>query len=107
MRITPVAAAAPPAVPDSAASVPVAVREVPVRLLNPQPVIDPALGIVVTEYYSRAGQMTEQFPTARALDTYRIYGLHGSADEPEFGTGTGTGTGSGTGTGTDIGTSGR
>ncbi len=92
MRITPVAAAALPAVPDSVAEAPAAVQQVPVRLLNPQPVIDPALGIVVTEYFSRSGQMTEQFPTARAIDTYRIYGLHGGTDEPEPGTGTGTGT---------------
>ena len=92
MRITPVAAATSPAVPDSVATVPAAVPQVPVRLLNPQPVIDPALGIVVTEYFSRSGQMTEQFPTARALDTYRIYGLHGGADEPEPEAGTGTNT---------------
>ena len=46
----------------------------PVRLLNPQPVIDPALGIVVTEYFNRAGDLTSQYPTERMLDSYRIYG---------------------------------
>ncbi len=68
MRITPAAAVAPP-----------------VRLLNPQPVIDPALGIVVTEYFNRSGEMTRQCPSARAIDTYRIYGLHGLQDEPAAG----------------------
>ncbi len=82
MRIMPVAAATLRAVP-----------QVPVRLLNPQPVIGPALGSVVTEYFSRSGQMMEQFPTARALDTYRIYGLQGGPDEPEPKAGTGTDTG--------------
>ena len=47
----------------------------PVRLLNPQPVIDPALGIVVTEYFNRAGDLTNQYPTERALQNYRIHGL--------------------------------
>ena len=46
------------------------------RLLNPSPTIDPALGIVVTEYFNRAGQMTEQYPTVKMVDSYRIYGLH-------------------------------
>ena len=50
----------------------------PARLLNPQPTIDPALGIVVTEYFNHAGEMTNQYPTARALDSYRIHGLPGS-----------------------------
>ena len=49
------------------------------RLLNPQPVIDPALGIVVTEYFNQAGQMTAQYPSAKVVDSYRIYGLHGPA----------------------------
>ncbi|WP_419729026.1 hypothetical protein [Lichenicola sp.] len=50
------------------------------RLLNPQPVIDPALGIVVTEYFNQAGQMTAQYPSAKVVDSYRIYGMSGSAD---------------------------
>ena len=50
----------------------------PVRLLNPQPVIDPALGIVVTEYFNRAGDLTNQYPTEKALENYRIYGEGGS-----------------------------
>ncbi len=82
MRITPVAAVAMPAAADRAEGVPAPAPQVPVRLLNPQPVIDPALGIVVTEYFSRSGQMTDQYPSARAIDTYRIYGLHGDAEEP-------------------------
>ena len=49
----------------------------PVRLLNPQPVIDPALGIVVTEYFNRAGDLTSQYPTEKVLDNYRIHGLDG------------------------------
>lgn len=87
MRITPVAGVAAPTAPDRVATAPAAVQQAPVRLLNPQPVIDPALGIVVTEYFSRSGQMTDQYPSARAIDTYRIYGLHGNADEaaPEAG----------------------
>ncbi len=88
MRITPVAAVAAPTTPDRVAPASAAAQQAPVRLLNPQPVIDPALGIVVTEYFSRSGQMTEQYPSVRAIDTYRIYGLHGSPDEPEPGTGT-------------------
>lgn len=48
----------------------------PARLLNPQPVINPALGIVVTEYFNQAGQMTNQYPTEKMIDSYRIYGLH-------------------------------
>lgn len=47
------------------------------RLLNPQPTIDPALGIVVTEYFNRSGELTVQYPSAKAIDSYRIYGLHG------------------------------
>ncbi len=82
MRITPVAAVEAPAAADRAASVPAPVPQVPVRLLNPQPVIDPALGIVVTEYFDQSGQMTDQHPSVRAIDTYRIYGLRGSADGP-------------------------
>ncbi len=50
----------------------------PVRLLNPQPVIDPALGIVVTEYFNRAGNLTSQYPTERALENYRVHGLDGT-----------------------------
>lgn len=46
------------------------------RLLNPQPTIDPALGIVVTEYFNQSGELTAQYPSARAVDSYRIYGLH-------------------------------
>ena len=53
---------------------PAAAPAAPVRLLNPQPVIDPALGIVVTEYFNRAGDLTSQYPTERVLDSYRIYG---------------------------------
>ena len=44
-----------------------------VRLLNPQPVIDPALGIVITEYFNKAGRMTEQYPSAKAIDSYRMH----------------------------------
>ena len=83
MRIVPVAdvspiqAATPAAVPETQAPV----SRIPVRLLNPQPVIDPALGIVVTEYFNKAGQMTEQYPTAKAVETYRIYGLHNDPDD--------------------------
>ncbi|MGI4745766.1 MAG: hypothetical protein ACRYGI_08860 [Janthinobacterium lividum] len=46
------------------------------RLLNPQPTIDPALGIVVTEYFNQSGELTAQYPSAKAVDSYRIYGLH-------------------------------
>ena len=80
--ITPVAAGAPPIPAGAAAAVKESVPAVPVRLLNPQPVIDPALGIVVTEYFNRSGEMTDQYPSARAIDSYRIYGLHGVQDEP-------------------------
>ncbi len=86
MRITPVAAVAAPIPAGSAAVVKGPVPAVPVRLLNPQPVIDPALGIVVTEYFNRSGEMTEQYPSVRAIDSYRIYGLHGVQDEPAAGT---------------------
>ena len=50
-----------------------------VHLLNPRPAIDPGLGIVVSEYFNREGQETDQYPTAKALDHYRIYGLPGAA----------------------------
>lgn len=50
-----------------------------VHLLNPRPAIDPGLGIVVSEYFNKEGQETDQYPTAQALDHYRIYGLPGSA----------------------------
>ena len=83
MRITPVAAVAAPNEADRATRVQAPPPQIPVRLLNPQPVIDPALGIVVTEYFNRSGQMTDQHPSARAIDTYRTYGLHGSADDSE------------------------
>ncbi len=53
----------------------------PVRLLNPQPVIDPALGIVVTEYFNRAGDLTNQYPTERALENYRVHGLDGTTGD--------------------------
>ena len=85
MRITPVTAVAAPTTPGRLATVSAAAQQVPVRLLNPQPVIDPALGIVVTEYFNRSGQMTDQYPSASAIDTYRIYGLHDGTDEPEPG----------------------
>ena len=78
MRITPVAAVALPPVPDGGATVP----PVPVRLPNPQPVIDPALGIAGTENFSRSGQVTEPVPSARAIETSRIHGLQGGADAP-------------------------
>ncbi len=81
MRITPVAGVAPAVPVERVAAAPVAAPQVPARLLNPQPVIDPALGIVVTEYFNQSGQMTDQYPSARAIDTYRIYGLHGGTDE--------------------------
>ncbi len=58
----------------------------PVRLLNPQPVIDPALGIVVTEYFNRAGDLTSQYPTEKALDNYRIHGLDGGTASASSGT---------------------
>ena len=85
MRITPVAVVAAPIPAGGAVAVKGPVPAVPVRLLNPQPVIDPALGIVVTEYFNRSGEMTEQYPSARAIDTYRIHGLHGVQDEPAAG----------------------
>ena len=64
--------------PTRTAERPVAAPAAPVRLLNPQPVIDPALGIVVTEYFNRAGDLTSQYPTERVLENYRIYGKDGS-----------------------------
>ncbi len=84
MRITPVTAVATPTAADHAENVPTPAPapQVPARLLNPQPVIDPALGIVVTEYFNRSGQMTDQYPSVRAIDTYRIYELHGGTGEP-------------------------
>ena len=85
MRITPVAAVAAPIPAGAAAAAKDPGPAAPVRLLNPQPVIDPALGIVVTEYFNRSGEMTDQYPSARAIDSYRIYGLHGVQDEPEAG----------------------
>ena len=45
------------------------------RLLNPAPVLDPALGIVVTEFFNRAGDLTDQYPTRRMLEGYRIHDL--------------------------------
>ena len=85
MRITPVAAVAAPIPAGAVAVVKDPALAAPVRLLNPQPVIDPALGIVVTEYFNRSGEMTDQYPSARAIDSYRIYGLHGVQDEPPAG----------------------
>jgi hypothetical protein len=82
MQIMPVAAAPalPPDKEETLSGAQAAVRQISARLLNPQPVIDPALGIVVTEYFNQAGAMTEQYPTAKAVETYRIYGLHRSQD---------------------------
>ena len=85
MRITPVAAVAAPVPAGAAATAKDPAPAVPVRLLNPQPVIDPALGIVVTEYFNRSGEMTDQHPSTRAIDSYRIYGLHGVQDKPAAG----------------------
>jgi hypothetical protein len=51
----------------------------PVRLLNPDPKIDPALGIVVTSYYSQDGALSYQYPTKTALAHYAVYGLPNSA----------------------------
>ncbi|NPD68156.1 hypothetical protein HN018_12360 [Lichenicola cladoniae] len=86
MQINPVGAAAPIDVApgrgktcadEAAASSPTGAGRVPAtRLLNPQPTIDPALGIVVTEYFNQSGELTAQYPSARAVDSYRIYGLH-------------------------------
>jgi len=86
MQINPISVVAPidvasshggsqPSVP--ATSVPGESARAPTtRLLNPQPTIDPALGIVVTEYFNQAGELTAQYPSAKAVDSYRIYGLH-------------------------------
>ncbi len=83
MQITPtgaVPAIQPTARPtEPAADAAPATPTAPVRLLNPQPVIDPALGIVVTEYFNRAGDLTSQYPTERALENYRVHGLDGTA----------------------------
>ena len=49
-------------------------------LLNPDPVIDSSLGIVVLQYFSQAGDLTQTFPSRRQLDTYQIYGLAADAD---------------------------
>lgn len=86
MQINPVGAVAPIDVTpghgkscadEATASSPNGVGQVPAtRLLNPQPTIDPALGIVVTEYFNQSGELTAQYPSARAVDSYRIYGLH-------------------------------
>lgn len=87
MQINPVGAVTPVDVapgyggrrPDEPA-VPIPGKDGPVpttRLLNPQPTIDPALGIVVTEYFNKSGELTVQYPSAKAIDSYRIYGLHG------------------------------
>ena len=76
MRITPIAAVALPPVPDGVATVP----QVPVRLPNPRPVIDPVLGNAVTENVSRSGRVTEPVPSAEAIETYRIHGSQGGAD---------------------------
>ncbi len=44
-------------------------------ILNPDPVIDASLGIVVLQYFSQAGAITQTFPSRRQLDQYQIYGL--------------------------------
>ncbi len=46
-------------------------------LLNPDPVIDASLGIVVLQYFSNAGDLTQTFPSRQQLDSYEIYGLKG------------------------------
>lgn len=48
------------------------------RLLNPQPSIDLAPGIVVTDYFYQSDDLTAQYPSAKAIDRYRIYGLDDS-----------------------------
>lgn len=44
-------------------------------VVNPASHIDPALGIVVVETYSTAGEVVEQYPTAHMMQQYSLYGL--------------------------------
>ncbi len=44
-------------------------------ILNPDPVINASLGIVVLQYFSNEGAVTQTFPSRRQLDQYQIYGL--------------------------------
>ncbi len=52
-------------------------------LLNPDPVINSSLGIVVLQYFSQAGNVTQTFPSRQQLDTYQIYGLKGLPSQTE------------------------
>ncbi|MBO1360989.1 hypothetical protein J2D73_14465 [Acetobacter sacchari] len=45
-------------------------------LFNPASHIDPALGIVVVETYGTNGVVEDQYPTARMMEQYSLYGLH-------------------------------
>jgi hypothetical protein len=44
-------------------------------LLNPDPVINPSLGIVVLQYFSRAGDVTKTYPSRQQLDSYELHGM--------------------------------
>ena len=48
-------------------------------ILNPDPVIDSSLGIVVLQYFSQTGDETASFPSRQQLDSYQIYGLKNGA----------------------------
>ena len=45
------------------------------RVLNPDMHLDPGLGIVVTEYFNSHGDLTQQFPTEKAIQRYQVFGL--------------------------------
>ena len=60
---------------NAAAQLPATTVAVPPRVLNPNLHLDPGLGIVVTEYFNSLGEETQQFPTAKAIQRYQIFGL--------------------------------
>ncbi|GBQ72469.1 hypothetical protein AA103196_3071 [Ameyamaea chiangmaiensis NBRC 103196] len=44
-------------------------------ILNPAQHIDPALGLVVTQFYNEAGDVTQIYPSAQAMRHYAVYGV--------------------------------
>ncbi|WP_428391961.1 hypothetical protein [Lichenicoccus sp.] len=47
--------------------------------LNPNLHIDQELGIVVMRYLDAQGDVTVQFPAARIIEKYRVYGMQDGA----------------------------
>ena len=74
--IQPVTRAAPslPSFNEPSSQVAPAVQQAPSKapLLNPDPVIDAGLGIVVMQYFNRDGVVTSTTPSPRQLGSYRM-----------------------------------